>query len=262
MRLFDRVERENLDRRELQLLVLAIGCILLLAAGLALLAYPVIFSHSFVLAGWTLKVYFFGFCGLCILLVGYLWERYRVVRGLRQQIGYELRRYAEFRQQAGRDLLAALPRFNQFQDRLVMEHRRASNLAEPFSVLVIKLTPAIDLSDQGEITAAFGDAARAVTGKLRREDSLYQFCPDAYGAILPGMGPDDARSVAGRLDEGLRDAEGAANRFSAIVKVFNYPQHGSTAHELEEAVRSVLPPDLVSEPTLEGAPAATVPAEK
>lgn len=258
MQIFDRVERENLDRREFQLLVLAVTCIILLAAGLALVAYPVIFSHSFVLGGWTLKVYFFGFCGLSVLLVGYLWERYRVVRRLRRQIGYELQRYAEYRQQAGRDLLAALPKFNQFQDRLIMEYRRASNLSEPFSVLVIKLTPAVDLSDEGEITAAFGDATRAVTRKLRRQDSLYQFCPDAYGAILPGMKEEDARSVALRLEEGMRDAAGAATRFSAILKVFTYPQHGATAHELEQAVRSLLPPDLVSEPTIEAAPAAAM----
>ena len=255
MRVFDRVERENLDRREFQLLVLAITCIVLLAAGLALLAYPVIFSHPLVLAGWTLRIYFFGFCGLCILLVGYLWERYRVVRRLRQQISFELQRYADYRQQAGRDLLAALPKFNQFQDRLVMEYRRASNLSEPFAVLVIKLTPAVDLSDYGEITAAFGDAARAVARKLRRQDSLYQFCPDAYGAILPGMQEADARGVTLRLEEGLRDAAGAAGRFSAIVKIFVYPQHAATAHELEQAVRSLLPPDLVSEPAIEAAPA-------
>ena len=259
MRVFDRVERENLDRREFHLLVLAITCIVLLAAGLALLAYPVIFSHPLVLAGWTLRIYFFSFCALCILLVGYLWERYNVVRRLRRQISYELQRYADFRQQAGRDLLAALPKFHQFQDRLVMEYRRSSNLSEPFSVLVIMLTPAVDMSDEGEITAAFGDAARAVSRKLRRQDSLYQFCPDAYGAILPGMREEDARSVMSRLEEGLRDAAGASTRFSSIVKVFTYPQHGATAHELEQAVRSLLPPDLVSEPTIEGAPAAAAP---
>lgn len=262
MRVFDRVERENLDRRELQLLVLAIGCIVLLAVGLALLAYPVAFSHSFVPAGLTLKVYFIGFCGLCILLVGYLWERYRMVRRLRQQISFEMQRHIELRQQAGRDLLAALPKFNQFQDRLVMEYRRASNLSEPFSVLVIKLTRAIELSDQGDVTAAFGDAAITVTRKLRRQDSLYQFCPDAYGAILPGLEDDQARGVALRLEEGLRDAAGAANRFSSVVKVFNYPQHAATAHELEQAVRSMLPPDLVSEPMIEGAPEAPVHAAK
>lgn len=251
MRLFDTVKRENLDRREFQLLVLAIVCIIFLAAGLALLAYPVIISRTFILAGWTLKVLFFGFCGLCALLVGYLWERYRVVRQLRAQVFLEQRRYMDFRHQAGRDLLAALPGFNQFQDRLVMEYRRAANLGDSFSILVARLTSAVNISDQDELTAAFGDAAKAMSRKLRREDSLYHFSPEVFGAILPGTNGVDARLVVERVEEGLHDAAGAANRFSSVVKVFNYPQNAATAHELEQAVRSLLPADLVPEPVIE-----------
>jgi GGDEF domain-containing protein len=223
----------------------------MLAAGLALLAYPAVFSHSALLTGPTSKICFFAFCGLSLLLVGYLWDRHKVVRKLRTEIDMERLRYAEYRFQAGNDLLSALPGFNQFQDRLVMEYRRASGLAGAFSVLVIKLTPAVNSSDIAEITLALGDAVKAISHRLRREDSLYRFCADAFGIMLPGMKPEDTKSMAARLEEGLRDAAGAANRFSAVLKVFSYPQNASTAHELEMAVRSVLPADLILEPLVD-----------
>lgn len=251
MKLFDRVDRRDLDRRELHLLILAMISIGMLAAGLALLAYPAVFSHSAVLTGSTSKICFFAFCGLSLLLVGYLWDRHKVVRKLRNEIDMERLRYAEYRFQAGNDLLSALPGFNQFQDRLVMEYRRASGLAGSFSVLVIKLTPAVNSSDIAEITLALGDAVKAISHRLRREDSLYRFCADAFGIMLPGLKPEDTKSMAARLEEGLRDAAGAANRFSAVLKVFSYPQNASTAHELEMAVRSVLPADLISEPLVD-----------
>lgn len=251
MQFFDSVEKENLDRREFHLVVLAIGSILLLAAGFALLAYPMVFARSKVLTGWTLKVCFFGFCGLCLLLVSYLWQRYRVVCRLREQIDLERRRSAECRRQAAQDLLAALPRFNEFQDRLMMEYRRTLAGSDSFSVLVILLTPAISVPDQAEIMAAFGDAVKAMSRRLRREDSLYSFSPEAFGAILPGVTLEHARGLAGGLEDALRDAAGVANRFSAFVKVFNYPQHAATARELEHAVRSMLPKDHIPEPVVE-----------
>lgn len=251
LKLFDRIDRRDLDRRELHLLGLAVFSIGMLAAGLALLAYPAVFSHSAVLSGSTSKICFFAFCGLSLLLVAYLWDRHKVVRRLRYEIDMERLRYAEYRFQAGNDLLSALPGFNQFQDRLVMEYRRATNLAGSFCVLVIKLTPAVGGSDIAELTLMQGDAVKSISYRLRREDSLYRFCTDAFGIILPGLKPDDTKLVTARLEEGLRDAAGATNRFSAVSKVFSYPQNASTAHELEMAVRSVLPSDLISEPLVD-----------
>jgi GGDEF domain-containing protein len=251
MDLFDRVDRRDLDRRELHLLGLAIVSICMLAAGLALLAYPAVFSQSAVLTGFTSKICFFAFCGLSLLLVAYLWDHHKVVRRLRYEIDMERLRHAEYRFQAGNDLLSALPGFNQFQDRLVMEYRRASGLGGSFCVLVVKLTPAVDTSDITQITLALGDAVKAISHRLRREDSLYRFCADAIGIILPGLLPEDAKSVSSRLEEGLRDAAGAATRFSSVLKIFSYPQNASTAHELEMAVRSILPADLISEPLVD-----------
>ncbi len=42
--------------------------------------------------------------------------------------------------------------------------------------------------------------------------------------------------------EGLHDAAGASNRFSFRISVFNFPEHVSTAREMEESVRSLLLP--------------------
>jgi GGDEF domain-containing protein len=251
MQIFDSVDRDSLDRREFQLVMLAMGSILLLGSGFALLAYPMVFSWSKALAGWALKVCFFGFCALCLLLVSYIWQRYRVVCRLREQIHVERRQSAELRRQAAQDLLAALPRFNQFQDRLAMEYRRTLSGSESFSVLVVLLTPAVSIHDQTEMTTAFGDAVKAMGRRLRREDSLYCFCHEAFGTLLPGVTMEQARGLALRLEDALRDAAGAASRFSALVKVFNYPQHAATAHELEQAVRSLLPGDLILEPIVE-----------
>ncbi|HTS10694.1 MAG TPA: hypothetical protein VMH00_01120 [Candidatus Limnocylindrales bacterium] len=244
---------KNLDRRELQLFVLAIVSMLVSAAGFAVLAYPVIFSGTAVLVGSTAKVCFFGFCCLYVLLVGYLWERYRTSCRLRRQIETQHKRYAELRQQAGREFLSALPAFNQFQDRLVMECRRATRVSDSFSVFVISLAPAVSVVDEAEITAAYGDAAKAVSRKLRREDSLYRFSADVLGVVLPRMDSKEAHAFAARLQEGLHDAAGAANRFSSAVKIFSYPQEAATARELELAVRSLLPLDLISEPTIDTA---------
>src|ERR1700722_19025082 len=152
--LFDRVDRRDLDHRELHLLGLAIISICLLAAGLALLAYPAVFSHSALLTGYTSKICFFAFCALSVLLVGYLWDRHKVVQRLRYEIDMERLRYAEYRFQAGNDLLSALSGFNQFQDRLVMEYRRAMGLGGSFCVLVIKITPSVDVTDIADLTSA------------------------------------------------------------------------------------------------------------
>jgi hypothetical protein len=57
----------------------------------------------------------------------------------------------------------------------------------------------------------------------------------------------NARIAAARLTDSLNDVSGAVDRFTHEVKIFNYPQHAATASELESAVRSLLPVEMVSE---------------
>jgi GGDEF domain-containing protein len=250
MRLFDRVDSASVDRREFHLAVFSLSVIGVLVAGIATLMYPTIESHPVIFSARTLKVSFFGFCALSLLLLGYLVERQIVVRRLRSDIRRAEARYTELHRQVGKDLLEALAGMNHFQDRLTMEFRRAVNLRDTLSVVVILLTPNSNLVSPAEITAALGDAVKALTRKLRREDSLYNFSEGVFGIMLPGVSVQNARIVAARLTESLNDVSGAIDRFTHEVKIFNYPQHAATASELENSVRALLPAELVSEPSI------------
>jgi GGDEF domain-containing protein len=250
MRLFDRVDLTSVDRREFHLAVFSLSIIAVLVGGIAILMYPTIETHPVVFSARTLKISFVGFCALSLLLLGYLIDRQVVVRRLRREIRQAEARYTELHRQVGKDLLEALAGMNHFQDRLTMEFRRAVNLRDTLSVVVIRLTPSLNLASSGEITAALGDAIKAIGRKLRREDSLYHFSEGVFGVMLPGVSVQNARIVTARLTESLNDVSGALDRFSHDVKIFNYPQHAATASELESAVRALLPTELVSEPSI------------
>jgi GGDEF domain-containing protein len=253
MRLFDRVDSTSVDKRELQLAAFSLSIITVLVAGIATLMYPSIESHPILFSVRTLKISFFGFCALSLLLLGYLIDRQIVVRRLRRKIRQAELRYTELHRQVGKDLLAALAGMNHFQDRLSMEFRRAVNLRDALSVVVVRLSPNPNVVNSAEVTAALGDAVKAITRKLRREDSLYHFSEGIFGVMLPGVSVQNARIVTARLTESLNDVSGAVDRFTSEVKIFNYPQHAATASELESAVRSLLPAELVSEPSIAAA---------
>ena len=262
MRLFDRVDSATVERRELQLTIFSLSIMVVLVVGMAILMYPTISSHPVVFSERTSKIFFVGFCALSLLLLGYLVERQIVVRRLRREIAQAQLKYSELHRQAGKDLLDTLAGLNHFQDRLVMEYKRAVNCRDTLSVMVIRLTPTPNLINSAEITAALGDAEKALSRKLRREDSLYHFSTGIFGVMLPGVKVQDARIVANRLAEGLSDAAGAVTRFTHDVKIFNYPQHAATASELESAVRSLLPAEMISEPSLVEAFESEAPRKK
>lgn len=241
MRVFDRIDALTIDRRELHLWLLAMAVILILTTGMALLMYPAVFSSPVVLAGVTLRKVFFGFCALSILLVGYLTDRQLLIRQLRRDLLEEQAQNISLRHQASAELLETLPGFSHFQDRLAMEYRRANTTHQPLSLLIISLNPSHGMSDPKEIDASYGDAAKVVLRKLRREDSIYLFRPGVLGIVLPGTSGGDAYRVSERLGEGLRDASGASDRFSFDLRVVNYPEHTASAREMEQIARSFLP---------------------
>jgi GGDEF domain-containing protein len=238
MTLFDRIEPAKLDRRELQLWVLAITVILVLATGMALLMYPTAFLNPLILTGLTLRKAFFGFCALSVLLVGYLIDRQIAIRQLRQRLAEKQNLILRIRSEASADLLRSLPGLDHFQDRLIMEHRRASRSGQPLSILAVRLTPARGLTETGEVVAACGDAAKAITRKLRNGDSLYRLATGLFSLVLPGLDTENAYRMADRLSDGLGDASGASSRFTFEVRVFNYPEHVATARQLEDAART------------------------
>jgi GGDEF domain-containing protein len=245
MRIFDRIDALNLDRRQWELWVLALAVILVLAVGMALLMYPTAFSNDLTVSGDTKRKLFFGFCALSVLLMGYLVDRQTVINQLRQRVAEEHWQVVQVRRAASMDVLATLPGFDLFRDRLAMEHRRAASGHSPLSLLVVGLKPLSNLCDKDEIDTAFGDAAKALNRKLRAEDSIYHFPPGTFAIVLPGTGKENADAISRRLTNGLHDASGASTRFLFEIHLINYPEHASTAREMEEAVRSLLPTECV-----------------
>jgi GGDEF domain-containing protein len=237
MKLFDQIDPLTIDRREEQLWMLALIVIFMLSVGMALLMYPSVFSQPVRLSEPVVQRGFFGFCVLSILLVGYLIERQVMIRRLRKALHEEYTQNLLLRRQASADVLEGLPGFGHFQDRLPMEFRRAVNLQQALSLLLVRLDPSPQLTGDGEVSAAFGDAAKTLVRKLRGEDSIYLFSPGLFGVVLPGVLNADAGRVVERLSEGLRDASGASERFSFEVRTVNYPEHAASAREIEQITR-------------------------
>jgi GGDEF domain-containing protein len=241
MRLFDRMPSGNLDRREMQLTILACSAIVVLAGGLALFMYPVVFSQTPAAPTRTISIAFFGFCALSSLLAVYILDRQVTIGRLRQQIGEERRRASEALRQASAELLGALPSFGSFQDQLSMEYRRDATAKKNLSVFVITTEVHESISESSLRMSVLGDAAKAISRKLREQDSIYLLAAAHFGVILPGVDRLGAQRVSARLAEGLTDAAGANNRFSFKVESISYPEQASSGHDLELAVTQLLP---------------------
>jgi GGDEF domain-containing protein len=247
MRVFDRMPSENLDRRQMHLILLAGAAIIVLAAGLSLFMYPVVFSQTALVPARTMSVAFIGFCVLSVLLAVYLFDRQSTIRRLRQQLAEERRRSSEALKQASADLLATLPNFSSFQDQLAMEYKRAAAGKQNLAALVVTTKVHEALSDASLSMSVLGDAAKAISRKLREQDSIYILTHGHFGVILPGVGVPAAQRVSARLVEGLTDAAGASNRFSFEVHAISYPEQASSAHDLELAVTGLLPEDSLDQ---------------
>jgi len=238
MRVFDHIEIDELDRRDRHLWLLAISMIVILGAGTALLMYPPVFGAPSDPNARMFQRIFVGFCALNSLFVVYLLERQVTIRRLRRRLIEEQRRNAELHAKASKDLIASLPNFAHFQDRLAMQFRRAVNSREPLSLLVVSLTPSKTSTQPGEIETALGDAVKAVLRKLRAEDSLYKVRRGVFAILLPGLPRTTADCFASRLADGLADVAGALSRFSFEMETMSYPEHAAAAHEMEQMARS------------------------
>ena len=240
MHFFDRIPSASLDRREMQLILTASLAIIILAGGLVLFMYPVVFPPT-APPNRPLACALVGFCVLSVLLAGYLVDRQRTIQTLRNQIAEDRMRSSHALKQASADFLQALPNFDSFQDRLPMEYRRAVSAKYDLSVLVVVIQLHTALAESTEAASALGDAAKAIYSKLREQDSVYVFTAGYFGAILPGVGVSVAQKICSRVTEGLIDGAGAAKRFTFKIHTFSYPEQASSAHDLELAVTGLLP---------------------
>ena len=238
MKIFHRDQAENLDHSEMQLSLFVAVTVMVLAVGMAVLMYPVVFSHQ-TPGDRTMRTAFWGFCGLCVLLVVYLWERHSTISRLRREMAEGRRQMAETRRQASVELLKTMPNLGSFQDRLPMEFRRMATTTQKLSIVVISIKFPAEHASPSETASALGDAAKVISRRMREQDSIYMLAPACFGAVLPGVDLSNAERVVARLNEGLGDAAGASHRFEFELKVVNYPAHASSAHELEQAVASL-----------------------
>jgi GGDEF domain-containing protein len=234
-----KAQASDLERRETQLTLFACAAIAILGGGTAILMYPLVFSQP----DKTLRVAFVGFCTLCLLLAGYLWERQSTVRRLRQEMAEERTRVALAQQQASVELLKTMPNFASFQDRLPMEFRRTTATTQKLSILVASVLPPKGPSgaiDPATSTALFGDAAKVISRKLREQDSIYILAEGCFGVVLPGADAAFARGVHDRVADGLADAAGVSNRFTYKIKIVNFPDDAKSATELAQAVSALM----------------------
>jgi GGDEF domain-containing protein len=252
----ERLESAELERRESQLTLFAGSAIVVLAAGLALLMYPAVFSNHGATPNRTPQIAFFGFCALSCLLVVYVVDRQRTIQGLRHQITTDRERTSEALRRASAELLETLPNYNAFEDRLSMEFRRAAAAGLNLSVVLVTIKLRDAFAEPSFGMSALGDAARAISRKLREEDSLYILRPAFFGVILPGVDKTVAERVSARLTEGLSDAAGANDRFSAKMDALSFPEQSSSAHDLERAVCELLPEEVQNQATVEEVPAS------
>jgi GGDEF domain-containing protein len=239
MATLNRAELDRLERRELQLTILAAVFVLVLAGGLAAFMYPLVFLHP-VGNKWTLRVAFFGFCALTLLFVGYLLEHQRTVRRLKQQLLAELERNITLQHQASVDLLQSMPDQSYFWDRLTMEYRRAMTMQRTLSLLLVKGKPAGQVKQNEDSDAAYSEAAKAMSRRLRPTDSIYRLAPDLFALVLPETDVLNAKRIAARLQEELQNVRAKYGK-AFDISAHNYPEHVNSAHELEDIVKSLLP---------------------
>src|SRR5215467_5002573 len=176
--LLNREELEKLDRRGLQVTILSVVFVLVLAGGLAAFMYPLVFEHP---EGnkWTLRVAYFGFCGLTLLFVSYLLERQKTLRQLKHQLLAELERNIALKHQANVDLLGSMPDASQFSDRLTMEFRRAKTMQKTLSLLLLKV--AAVAGKKPDMPAVCSAAAKGMSRRLRPTDAIFRLSSELFG---------------------------------------------------------------------------------
>jgi len=245
MHVFDEIQPQQLDRRQLHLTILSSLAIAVLATGVALLMYPAIFSRAILLSSRSLQFAFYGFCLLSVLLVGYLWDRQLTIKRLTDQVRAEQRRNRELRLKASSDLLNMIPGMRGFKEQLFSRGQAATD-APAFSVAVVRLYLSGTITQKIDEQVAFADAAQVIHRRLRIEDSIWTLGRGVYGIILSGMDAPIARQLTSSIEMGMQDAAGVNSRFTADVQLLTFAGRSRSAYELEQAVNALLPRDLAS----------------
>jgi hypothetical protein len=123
-----------------------------------------------------------------------------------------------------------------------MEHRRASRAEQPFSLVIVgvKPSPNLDAPTDDRLADVLGDAAKALTRKLRGEDSIYHFGEGVFGILLPRVPTSIANLVVEQMREVMRDVVSSNSGFEFETRVTNFPDHAASARDMERAVMDCL----------------------
>jgi len=95
-----------------------------------------------------------------------------------------------------------MPDINHFWDRLTMEYRRAMTMQKNLSLLLVKAK--LTASAGTDTTSALGDAAKAMSRKLRPTDSIYRLAPEIFGLVLPETDTPCHVGIAVRLQRACK----------------------------------------------------------
>jgi len=237
---FDQASLDQLERREFQLLMLTAVVVLVLAGGVALLMYPVVFVHPDPASRFTMRAAFIGFCVITLLFVGYLFDRKRTVHNLKQHLVDEIKRNSELHDQANAALLRGLPDLSHFHDQLAMEFRRASGTQRPLSLLAVKVNLSAKVNGAKEKVNSLGEAVKGIARSMGQNQSMYQLGEGLFGIIMPNTDSASVRRISFEMEETLQRI-GGSNHFKCEIITRNFPEQVETAHELEQVVSAMLP---------------------
>lgn len=108
------------------------------------------------------------------------------------------------------------------------------------SLLLVKGKPVASGKKEEDNNAAWSEAAKAMSKKLRPTDSIYRLAPDLFALVLPETDVMNAKRIAARLQEELQAVRAKYGK-AFEISAHNYPEHVNSAHELEDIVKSLLP---------------------
>jgi len=235
MQIFDRIDPQDLERREWHLWILVLATLAVFATAIILLMYPTIFLNPLVVSGPELRKAFFGFCMLTTLLLAYLTNRQIVLSRTRRAVLTNQAAILRAKRDVTVNFLSSLPDRPLFQARLRAEFRRAVLGQQPFSLVLVSVKAATNSVDaDNELVAVIVSALKR---KLRGDDLVYLLAPRVFCILLPGVTLDNASRLKDRLIQALNDAR-ASSGISFETQLLNFPEQTNTLQGFEEAVRT------------------------
>jgi GGDEF domain-containing protein len=235
MQVFDRIDPQDLERREWHLWVLALATLAVFAFAIVLLMYPAIFLNPFGVSVPELRNAFFGFCTLSALLLAYLTNRHIMLARTRGALLKTQAAMLQAQKVVTANFLGSLPDLPLFQARLRAEFKRALLGQQPFSLVLVSVKAAASsLAADNELIAVI---VAALKRKLRGDDLIYLLAPRVFCILLPGVTCENASRLRDRMTQALNEAR-ASSGISFDTKLLNYPEQTNSLQGFEEGVRS------------------------